>query len=381
MNASFYVGREQTLIKHKLLERYLKAAMPILGSWADDLYYVDCLAGPWEATDPNLSDTSFSIATEVLRRTKPLLSSRNRNPTMRALFIERDDDAFAQLSHFATAIEDIEVIAKHWDFGKSIDKIVRSIEKRKRSFPFFFIDPTGWECAAIPVIKPLLRVEPGEVLINLMTSWISRFLHDRTKPFENLLGSDFEKIIDLSGDERELAIVNAYTETVRSAGNFPYVCTMPVLKSTDEAFHFHMVYATRSPKGVEEFKRAENEIVPFMHEVRADAKQAKALQRTGQYSLLNPSETYLDERHSRYRAENLKRAEKAVTIKLQHNTVVLFDELWAEWMQFACVQDDDLQGWLRKASQEGRLTINNQTARSTKIGRGKGVTISAHQRA
>jgi three-Cys-motif partner protein len=313
VNAAFYTGREQTLIKHKLLERYLKAAMPILGSWADDLYYIDCLAGPWETVDPALSDTSFAIASDVLRRTKPILKSRGRSPTMRALLIERDRGAYERLSRFASAIHDIDVVAKNWDFEKSIQKIVQSVEKRRRSFPFFFIDPTGWECAAIPVIKPLLQVQPGEVLINLMTSWISRFLADPTKPFQNLLGPGFERIIVLSGDDREEAIISCYTEAVREAGNFPYVCTMPILKSTNEAFHFHMVYATRSPKGVEEFKRAEDEVVPFMHGVRADAKIGKLLQKTGQYPLLEASEMYVDERHSRYRAANLQRAEKAVS--------------------------------------------------------------------
>lgn len=376
MNASFYSGREQTLIKHKLLERYLSAAIPILGSWADDLYYIDCLAGPWEAVDPALSDTSFSIATDVLRATKPILEARGRKPSMRALFIERDENAFVRLSNFTSRVQGIDVVAKNWNFVRSIEKIVKSVEKRKRSFPFFFIDPKGWECAAIPVIKPLLQVQPGEVLINLMTSWISRFLPDPTKPFRNLLGPGFERIIDLNGDEREEAIVNSYTEAVREAGNFPYVCTMPVLKSTDESFHFHMVYATRSPKGVEEFKRAEDEVVPFMHGVRADAKQGKILQRTGQYPLLGAYEMYIDERHSRYRTANLKRAEKAVTAKLNGNSSVQFDDLWAEWMQFACVQDEDLQLWLRKASKEGKIIINNQSTRAFKASRGKGITIT-----
>jgi len=47
-------------------------------------------------------------------------------------------------------------------------------------FPFTFIDPTGWEPPAINLITPILRLEPGEVLINLMTSWIRRFISDKT---------------------------------------------------------------------------------------------------------------------------------------------------------------------------------------------------------
>ena len=375
MNASFYSGREQTLVKHKLLERYLKAAMPILGSWADDLYYIDCLAGPWEAVDPALSDTSFSIALETLRGTKLVLKSRGRNPNMRALFIERDGEKFQRLLSFATSISDIHVEARNWDFTQNVRKIVKSVERRRRSFPFFFIDPTGWECAAIPVIEPILRVQPGEVLINLMTSWISRFLSDATKPFNKLLGSGYERIIDMKGDEREQELVAAYSDAVRRAGDFPYVCTMPVLKSSDEAFHFHMIYATRSAKGVEEFKKAEHDVVPFMHSVRADVRQDRELQRTGQYHLLSPSETYVDKRYARYRDANLKLAESAVLTRLRGREPVPFDDLWAEWMQFACVQDEDLQMFLDGMAREGELRIDNKPMRAHKLTRGKAISI------
>lgn len=376
MNASFYVGREQSLIKHKLLQRYLNAAMPILGSWSDDLYYIDCLAGPWESVDPALSDTSFSIAIEALRQAKRTLAQRGRNPTMRALFIEREMEAYERLAAFTSTIKDIEVATKNWNFDVSVDKVVKSVKRRRHSFPFFFIDPTGWECAAIPVIKPILQVQPGEVLINLMTSWISRFLPDSTKPFQNLLGPGYETIIELHGDEREEAIVRAYTEAVRKAGNFPYVCTMPVLKSTDEAFHFHMVYATRSAKGVEEFKRAEDDVVPFMHGIRADAKHGKTLQRTNQYSLLSPNETYIDERYSRYRSANLILAQAAVESRLKNaDGPVEFDDLWADWMQFACVQDDDLQDYIQTGERRGELAVANRPPRSHKLTRGKGTTL------
>ena len=57
-----YEDREQTAVKHKVLTRYLSGFVPIVGAWASDIAYIDCLAGPWRSADPALKDTSFARA-------------------------------------------------------------------------------------------------------------------------------------------------------------------------------------------------------------------------------------------------------------------------------------------------------------------------------
>ena len=215
-----YEGREQTLVKHKLLERYLSAAVPIIGSWAKDIYFLDCLAGPWKSVSADLSDTSFSVATKVLRSSKVLLATRGKYPTMRCLFVEQDKQAFARLRAFSDGIKDLDIRAENWDFETRVKEIVSSVRTRPSSFPFFLIDPKGWECAAVPLLKPILELQPGEVIINLMTSWINRFLSDPNKDFTKLFGADAERISRLHGDVREQELVRVYSEAVREAGRF-----------------------------------------------------------------------------------------------------------------------------------------------------------------
>src|SRR6266567_6778594 len=141
MKVQLYEGREQTEVKHKILERYLSAFAPIVGTWADEITYIDCLAGPWEARGEHLEDTSFSRAINVLREAKATLQSRGKHPSFRCLLIEEDLESFTQLNTFASAITDIDVIAKQWDFSVHINDIVSFARQRKKSFPFFFIDP------------------------------------------------------------------------------------------------------------------------------------------------------------------------------------------------------------------------------------------------
>src|SRR5271157_4692899 len=112
--ASPYEDREQTQVKHRILERYLEAFIPIVGDWAPDISYIDCCAGPWESADPNLSDTSFARAIKVIRATKRVLTERGKNPAIRCLFIERNPSVFRLLEQYCDGIKDVDVRAENW---------------------------------------------------------------------------------------------------------------------------------------------------------------------------------------------------------------------------------------------------------------------------
>ena len=55
-----YFGREQSLIKHRILEKYLERFAVIIGSWCDGIIYVDGFSGPWNVQSSKLDDASFS---------------------------------------------------------------------------------------------------------------------------------------------------------------------------------------------------------------------------------------------------------------------------------------------------------------------------------
>ena len=49
-----YVGREQTLVKHFILRKYLSRFAPsVLSNW-NSISYVDCFSGPWNAHTDDL---------------------------------------------------------------------------------------------------------------------------------------------------------------------------------------------------------------------------------------------------------------------------------------------------------------------------------------
>lgn len=65
-----YDRREQTLVKHLILRRYLEGFAHIVGSRWSSITYVDGFAGPWNVRSEQLEDSSFVIALEELRKAR-----------------------------------------------------------------------------------------------------------------------------------------------------------------------------------------------------------------------------------------------------------------------------------------------------------------------
>jgi three-Cys-motif partner protein len=359
MKTPEYEEREQTEVKHFILKRYLSAFVPIVGDWAADIAYVDCLAGPWESTAPNLSDTSFATAVGVMADAQRTLAERGKHPLLRCLFIEKNRTAFARLDAYARSVTGMEAVAQNWDFTISVQEIVKFAHRTPKSFPFFFIDPKGWEQIAIPTIAPILRLKPGEVLITLMSSFIRRFIDDRSKRFDQVYGFDVqERIESVHGEEREELLVRLYVEAARRAGAFDYACTLPVMKAAHDDFQFHMVYLTRNRRGVEVFKETERAVIPFMHNTRAEAQSRRQLERTAQWSLLPAEETYKESRFTRFHERQLNLAKAVVVREIKEAKEVRYERLWDLAMQHAAVQEEDLRAWVSELRNAGSLSID-----------------------
>lgn len=80
-DSELYLGREQTLVKHLILRKYLERFAHIVGTHWEVITYVDCFSGPWNVRSKQLKDSSFAIALEELRKARQTLSSKGRAET------------------------------------------------------------------------------------------------------------------------------------------------------------------------------------------------------------------------------------------------------------------------------------------------------------
>ncbi len=65
-----YRGREQSYLKHRLLKHYVEGWAQKMASMGRRrpvrMWYIDAFAGPWEAADPELEDTSIATGLQAI---------------------------------------------------------------------------------------------------------------------------------------------------------------------------------------------------------------------------------------------------------------------------------------------------------------------------
>lgn len=318
-----YAGREQTLVKHFVLKKYLERFALIIGFHWQTITYVDCFSGPWNARSEGFEDSSFFIALRELRKARDTLKMKAKRLDLRCFFLEKEPQAYKRLRAFADGIRDAEVKTKNEELAASVEEILAFVKQGGRtSFPFVFIDPTGWTGFDLNVIVPLLRVDPGEVLINFMTGHIRRFIDspqsETQESFERLFGSaNFKaRIQGLAHQDREDAVVSEYCESVRKAGRYRFIAKALVLHPEIDRTHFHLIYATRNAKGIEVFKDVEKHAMPVMESARARAQQKKREERTQQPHLFS-SEVMRDSSH--YEALRTRYLAKSKETRHEHS--------------------------------------------------------------
>ena len=364
---SYYKDREQTYLKHFFLQRYLETVAYHIGFWHTEFAYVDCFSGPWRTADQELGDTSIRIALDRLNAVRDGLAKQRRYPSIRALFVEKSPPAFTELQRVLEQHRgDIKTTALPGSFEENIDLILDHLGS---IFAFFFVDPTGWTGFAMDNLHPILQRPKGEVMINFMFDPINRFLNFQSSANEESLDRFFgtrewRSIRDKP--ERESALVNLYVEQVRATGSFPYATSTRILKPLQERTYFHLVYATRNPKGVEKFRDVEKKTVPEQQSVREKAQRVHRERKSGQgefdFSFASdiPSGAFLAERE-----EQLRKAEVRLMSLLKKGPM-RYETLQPHILEVPLVWNTDLNKILAQGRRAGQFEITGLGARERK---------------
>ena len=359
-----YAGREQTLVKHIILQKYLERFAHIVGTGWDTLTYVDCFSGPWNARSDKFEDSSFGIALNELRKARDTHAQRGRKLRLRCFFLEKDPDAYLKLDAFAKGIRDAEIRTSNATLEESVGQIVDFVRAGgQKSFPFVFIDPTGWTGFEMATIAPLLRLNPGEMLVNFMTGHIRRFLEspleEAQESFVRLFGSASfrEKVQGLAQQDREDAAVREYTGNAKAVGGFNFGCSAIVLHPEMDRTHFNLIYLTRNPRGVEVFKAAEKQAMQVQEMARAEAQQRKRVAQRGQTELFGSKELHDSSHYESLRDRYVAKTRGLVLQALESKRRLLYDDAWNLASSEPMSWESDLKEWIVEWRQEGRLEI------------------------
>ncbi len=288
-----YEGRIPAKVKHALLKSYLEKLVLIIGMNARskgrvEICYVDCFAGPWGSADAKLEGTSISLSLKTLAACKEKLASLGVDARMRALFVEQEPDAFGRLSAYLSndAPKSVEAKPMKGDFVALRSEILDWTGKD--AFTFFFIDPKGWSPIVIEVLTPLLRRPRSEFLINFIYEFINRTasMAQFRDAMRRLLGKEVA-LKDRTPEERELALVGAYRDTLKTvvpSGRKPFnarTAYVTVLHPEKERTKYHLVYLSCHPKGIVEFMNISQAVDIVQARVRLTSHLAEQAANSG----------------------------------------------------------------------------------------------------
>ncbi|MGD0093947.1 MAG: three-Cys-motif partner protein TcmP [Planctomycetota bacterium] len=356
-----YERREQTLVKHDILKKYLERFAHVVGHNWPSITYVDCFSGPWNTQSEKHEDASFAIAIAELRKAQETLKGLGKVLRLRCFFIESHRQAYDNLTRFTSGVKDVEIETRNRVFADAIPDILVFVKKDPNTFPFIFIDPTGWTGFGMKMIEPLLQLKPCEVLVNFMTGHIRRFIEieETAESFEQLFGAPGvrDRIAGATQLDREDFLVNEYRASLRRTGAFRYTCSAIVLNPLSDRTHFNLIYATRHTKGIEVFKEAERRAMPEMEKARAEAQQRERQDKGGQGELFAaadmPPSQYYEDLLQRYRAQ----AKQAVHELLEQKRRLPYDEAWVVALEYPLVWEQDLKDWIREWRSAGCLSV------------------------
>jgi three-Cys-motif partner protein len=359
-------GREQAYVKHSLLNVYLPELAYRVGRTWESIAYIDGFAGPWQTQDPGHADSSFGIAIDALRRSqKGLRDVHGRELHVECVLVEQNKVVFKELEQFAereTSTE-FEVHAIHGEFVKKISTIDPLLRMSGRNpFKFVLLDPTGWADIPMDKLQPLLANRSCEVLINLMTRHIIRFLEqpDREDSFRKLFARPgvVEVLRNTPPDQRVERAVQEYSLSLKQLCNFKYVSSAVIMEPHEEAVRYYLIYATNHPRGVEVFKAAENKAARIQDNVRQESRIKKA---GGQLEFL-PND---GPPKSRLILELLHRYQQKGRNNVMHvlrgsnsATGVAYADLFCEAMAFPLVTPNDLVEWLGELAPNVEIRID-----------------------
>lgn len=288
-----YEGREQALVKHALLKSYLEKLVLIIGMSAKkarraEICFVDCFAGPWGTPDEDLEGTSISLSLKTLAACKEKLATLGVDATMRALYVEKDKDAFDRLSTFlgSKAPPSVDQACLHGDFVDLRNDILKWCGSG--AFTFFFVDPKGWKDIVIDTMRPLLQRPRSEFLINFAYNFINRTASMAVwqDAMTKLLGVSVN-LEGLQPAEREEALVNAYRTSLKACvpGGRPEYRARSAYVTVLDPLHrrtkYHLVYVTSHSTGIVEFMDISERVGLVQRQVRAAKQIDVRQQKTG----------------------------------------------------------------------------------------------------
>lgn len=266
--STIYEADPHTRAKHRILKAYLERWLPILDRQAQvvkrskhRLLYVDGFAGAGEYENSVPGSPLIPIATAIEH------SHQFACPIEIRLIEKRSD----RVSHLRRLINEKKaklgastklVIPDpiEGDCEEEVRKLVLACDRDKQPLgpAFFFLDQFGYSSFSMDLINMILRHDICEVFSYLNWNMLHPFMSDPTKHAgitKAFGGSEWQQVINLSGQEKENRFRHIYLNALQSRGGVKYAYPFAMRDSNHRVIYW-LFFCTNNIRGLEEMKRA-----------------------------------------------------------------------------------------------------------------------------
>ena len=253
--------REHTRAKHQILEKYLRAWIPIMWTYHRRICYFDGFAGRGEY-EPETSGgerelgsplIAMKVAQEVYRPDREIICT----------FIESDPDNFNNLVSVIDRLRplypDVTIFPDppiQGEFTDEIRAILDTVGGRLAP-SFFFIDPFGFSGVPFELVKEILSIRRTEVFFTFMYRELGRFLErlELEPTIDGLFGTvHWRECRECVGTQREHRLRELYIKQLRELAGVKYVWPFRVRMTEKRQTLYYLIHATNHFKGLEIMK-------------------------------------------------------------------------------------------------------------------------------
>lgn len=254
--------RDQTRVKHLILQSYLKPYFDIVSKQTDSLVYLDGFAGRGLYEDPHApAGVSFGSPLRAMR----LFASVPELRHVRTVLIENNSLHFPFLSDAVATIvrEHKELPSPELFFEKfsiAAHRVIRELPTSGTHVPavFAFIDPCGVEDVVFEVIVEILQRPFAECFVFFNYEGVNRIvgaaeLNGSSPTLSNLLGGDdavrrllARVAVTRTPDQREEAIVGGYCSEVSRTVSPIFVAPFRVESEARRSTSHYLLHFTKN---------------------------------------------------------------------------------------------------------------------------------------
>lgn len=252
--------REQTFVKHDILESYLPAYFHILKKTNSKLVFIDGFAGRGTYVK---ASTGEKIDGSPLRALRLIARNEAFAKKVSAIFVESDDVLFPQLEksviHFYNDHkEDIrEPICLHGTFAERLSEVMEAVEGDLAP-TFLFVDPCGVSGTNFNSIASVMRCSKCEVFIFFNIDGVRRIagLSELSDVLVDLMGSQeraqalFEQLHKThQSHRREKIILEYYCNAIKEDMKVEFIIPFRVEHEDKRKPSHYLIHASRHPLG------------------------------------------------------------------------------------------------------------------------------------